>query len=133
MWWDCPGVKKFWDQIGIEMSGMVGRGVRISKAMAFINPERIGLRLKEESKWINLMLIAARLVIARNWKEAEELTVNHWRDKMNNIIILEYLTMKIRKMNGLKVRKQEEDWFRRMVGFLGKYKRFGMIRQLIGN
>uniref|UniRef100_A0A670HZT9 B30.2/SPRY domain-containing protein n=1 Tax=Podarcis muralis TaxID=64176 RepID=A0A670HZT9_PODMU len=67
------------------------------------------------------MVTAARQVIASNWKNAEELGVNQWRKKLNNIIILEYLTVKIHRRKGFKVSEKEEDWFEKTLNYLGRF------------
>ncbi|CAI5783182.1 Hypothetical predicted protein [Podarcis lilfordi] len=130
MWWDCPLVNEFWKQIGIEISGILGRKVGIYKLMVLISLSCTKLKTKEECKWVKWMVTAARQVIVSNWKNAEELGVNQRRKKLNHIIILQYLTVKIHRMKGFKVSEKEEDWFEKILNYLGTSEQFGAIKML---
>ena len=99
MWWSCELRKQEWKQIFKEIREITGLNIQMSPSMALLNLVKKDQLLKENKDLIVIMITAARLIFARNWKNDNQLNLEEWYRELWDMAINDKLTcdMKIRR------------------------------------
>lgn len=105
IWWECPSITIFWTDVSNLIKDVTNVSITLTSRMALF-----GLGL---SNWhpkfhpiITHILIAARLSIARFWKQASAPTLNHTTNILNDHLSMELLFAK----SQMKVNKFYDHW-----------------------
>ena len=67
--------KKEWNLIFKEISEIIGLNIQMSPLMALLNVVKKDQLLKENKDLIVIIIMAARLIFARNWRNDNQFTV----------------------------------------------------------
>lgn len=119
MWWDCPCVQKFWDNVIKEINKIIGKDVQLTKE----NCITLKLKNKElknnEEKAIKIILKAAHAVIALGWKDS-----NNWTSTKVDMYLAENLLFEIIRDRRLRYsgERKEKAWNRGWDILLEKVK-----------
>ena len=116
IWWNCSDIAQFWDMIYNEMKKMVRHSFK-KTAEGFLQGV-VPRSLKKESKTLYLYAtVAARLLIAKNWKSGVIPTKMEWLAKL-----LEYYNIsKTMEEIGRTTREKTEKNWKAFKGYLQNY------------
>lgn len=111
-WWECCQIQIFWKTVVYHISKITSHDIPVT-------PEVILLDLWPDSRipvssrnLISLLLLAAKCVVARKWKQTRSPTIKDWYTKIWDLMIADKLSegILIREQKPLKVSFLEK-WF----------------------
>lgn len=87
IWWQCPLVTRFWIRVFNLINSVTGVNIRRSPEVALFHrlPEEIPKKL---TKLITYILLAARITVARHWKQTN-IPLDYVKNKINWIMVNE--------------------------------------------
>lgn len=113
VWWSCSTLKPFWISIHTEI-------MQILDIQTTFTPEWLLLHLNQlKSKaltvLLNNLLVAAKILVAKNWKSQITATINEWRIPCHWLLLMNKLTAIKSAKNG------SENALRTFVSIWSKY------------
>ena len=95
--WTCKHIQKFWKDLVEIISCIIQKKVPASPEVCILGliPEALSFRTHER-KLVNLCLLHAKRVIARQWKSVCCPSVNLWVNELSSCIATERLTYAIK-------------------------------------
>uniref|UniRef100_A0A670I4H7 Reverse transcriptase domain-containing protein n=1 Tax=Podarcis muralis TaxID=64176 RepID=A0A670I4H7_PODMU len=95
MWWECQKVTGFWESVYDEMKKML-RYTFNKRPEAFLLG-LVGTEIKKKDyKLFQYATTAARVLIAKNWKQESLPTTEEWRYKLLEYVEMDRMTCKVR-------------------------------------
>ncbi|CAI5775440.1 Hypothetical predicted protein [Podarcis lilfordi] len=106
MWWKCEEIKKIWEAIYNELKKIL-KYTFVKKPEAFLLG-MIGDKIKKEDYiMFQYATVAARILLAQNWKTPNIPTVKDWQIKLFEYLELAKMTQNIRQQKDTKF---NDDW-----------------------
>lgn len=95
--WDCPKIKKYWKEVVLTISEIVGVNIphQAKICVLGIYPNNFVVNSKKATL-IDFGLLQARRMIALSWKKMDVPSIHTWIKEMASCIVLERLTYIIR-------------------------------------
>uniref|UniRef100_R4GAZ5 Reverse transcriptase domain-containing protein n=1 Tax=Anolis carolinensis TaxID=28377 RepID=R4GAZ5_ANOCA len=116
IWWNCKNIKNYWKSIHLECKKMLKINLECKPEYFLLGllemQEQDPLdSLKEKENKIKIFtyaVTAARMVVAKNWKNPESPTVTMWLEKLLDIKNMDKLTYLTRRSTGKPMK--QTDW-----------------------
>ena len=91
IWWLCEKRKKEWKVIFKEISEIIGLNISMSPIIVLLNISKDQL-VNENKDLIVIMIMAARIIIARNWRNENQFNLEEWYRELWDMAINDKLT-----------------------------------------
>ena len=103
MFWECPPVDTFWQQVSVKLSEMFSVTIPKTVSALLLNSLPQWPTPVYSNRILLAGLTAAKRLIASRWKHPEKLTITSWMLAYLDIILLEQSTARVMRLSGSKI------------------------------
>lgn len=104
MVWECPTVRRVWEEVSAMLSEFAGRLIPCTLGVCLLSILRGTKHQKEENRLIQLLLLLVKRQIALNWLRPDRVTVLRWiHDARLNAYVYQRIPNVNPRMMGIKM------------------------------
>ena len=96
IFWFCPSLKTFWNNIQNEMNIILRVVVNLNADVVLLGKNVNNVRGDNDRYLLRVLRVTALKQITRNWLQKTCPVIDKWRDTVQQISIMEHLTYKLR-------------------------------------
>lgn len=95
IFWDCPKLKKFWQEVQAEILTTINVNLPLDPIYYLLGLTPKGDMGKREVHLIHILLLVMRKIITLSWLKPQTPTLNQWRERLEQVYLKEKITAKL--------------------------------------
>ena len=92
IFWDCPVLSGFWNDIKREIDTMLGIDVALDPKLFLLGIIPKDVYNAEQRYVLRILLLVAKKMIKVNWRDVKPPTMGQWSQRLKNVYTMEKMT-----------------------------------------
>uniref|UniRef100_A0A3P8TVH1 Reverse transcriptase domain-containing protein n=1 Tax=Amphiprion percula TaxID=161767 RepID=A0A3P8TVH1_AMPPE len=95
IFWDCPKLKLFWEEIQAEIRSILGVDLALEPLFYIIGSIPKEAMDKKQAYLLHILLLVAKKMITVSWLSPLPPTLHQWRESLKKVYLMEKITAKL--------------------------------------